>query len=92
MVKKITLVLMLLVISAGGGCYVYLKQIDQQNIEHAERLMTDVKKASDALSAKVLSWRRAVESLAHDPALLASINDNEQALANWVIEHQSSLD
>lgn len=92
MVKKITLVLMLLVIATGGGYYVYLKQIDQQNIEHAERLKTDVKKASDALSAKVLSWRRAVESLAHDPALLASINDNEQALANWVIEHQSSLD
>lgn len=92
MVKKITLVLMLLVIAAGGGCYVYLKQIEQQNIEQAERLTTDVKKASDALSAKILSWRQTVESLAHDPTLLASINDNEQALANWVIEHKSSLD
>ena len=30
MVKKITLVLMLLVIATGGGYYVYLKQIDQQ--------------------------------------------------------------
>jgi len=92
MVKRITLVLMLLVIAAGGGYYVYFKQIEQQNIEQAERLTTDVKKAADALSAKVLSWRQAVENLAQDPALLVSINNNEQALANWVVEHRALLD
>jgi len=92
MVKKITLLLTLLVTVTGVGCYVYLKQIEQQNIEQTERLTVSVEKASDALSAKVLSWRQAIESLAQDPALLASINNNEQRLADWVVQHRASLD
>lgn len=92
MVNKIMLVLMLLVIAAGVGCYVYLKQIEWQNTEQTEHLTASVEKASDALSAKVLSWRQAIESLAQDPALLASINNNEQGLTDWVVQHRASLD
>ena len=92
MVKKITLVLMLLVIAVGCGCYVYLKQIEQQNIEQTEHLTASVKKAGDALSSKVLSWRQAVENLAQDPTLLVNINNDAQALVNWVAQHRTSLD
>ena len=91
MVKKITLLLTLLVTAASVGCYVYLKQIEQQNIEQTERLTASVKKASDALSAQVLSWKQVVESLAQDSFLLANINSNEQGLADWVTQHETSL-
>lgn len=92
MVKKITLLFTLLVIAVGVGCYVYLKQIEWQNIEQTERLTTSVEKAADALSAKVISWRQGVESLAQDPVLLARINDDGQSLTDWVVQQRASFD
>jgi len=90
MVNKIILVLILLVIASGAGGYVYLDQVEQKNIEEAEQLTERTKKASIILSAKVRTWRQAVEVLAKAPALLASLNNSGQTLTNWVTEQKTS--
>ena len=88
MANKIILGLILLVIASGAWCYVYLGQIEQQNIEEAEQLTERTKKVSSILSAKVTTWRGVVEELAKSPALIASLNSSEQALENWVVEQK----
>ncbi|HIG79443.1 MAG TPA: phosphomannomutase/phosphoglucomutase, partial [Cycloclasticus sp.] len=92
MVQKIILVLMVLVIAAGGAGYVYLGQIEQQNIEEAEQLKARVQKAASVLSLKVKKWRQSVGSLAQDPVLIESLKTSEQALLEWVDGHGSSVD
>lgn len=92
MVQKIILVLMVLVIAAGGAGYVYLGQIEQQNIEEAEQLKARVQKAASVLSLKVKKWRQSVGSLAQDPVLIESLRTSEQALLEWVDGHGSSVD
>ena len=50
MIYKTVLVLMLLVTIAGGGYYVYLNQIEQQNIEKVDQLIERTQKVSSILS------------------------------------------
>ena len=92
MANKIILGLILLVIASGAGCYVYLGQIEQQNIEEAEQLTERTKKASGILSAKVKTWRGVVEELAKSPVLIASLSSSEQALENRVVEKKILTD
>ncbi|HIF18015.1 MAG TPA: phosphomannomutase/phosphoglucomutase [Cycloclasticus sp.] len=92
MIKKIIPMLMLLVLALGGAGYVYLGQIEQQNIDEAEQLTARVQKVASALSLKVKKWRSSVTALAQDPALIDSLKENTQAVTAWVNSHHSSVD
>ncbi|ATI02519.1 phosphomannomutase/phosphoglucomutase [Cycloclasticus sp. PY97N] len=92
MINKTILVLMLLVIALGGAGYVYLGQIDQQNIEQAEQLTKRTEKASDTLSAKVRAWRQALEDVAKAPALIEGLDGGETAATNWVAAQAALID
>ncbi|MEO1889638.1 MAG: phosphomannomutase/phosphoglucomutase [Cycloclasticus sp.] len=91
MIKKIIPMLMLLVLALGGAGYVYLGQIEQQNIDEAEQLTARVQKVASDLSLKVKKWRSSITALAQDPALIDSLKENTQAVTAWVNRHHSSV-
>ena len=92
MIYKTVLVLMLLVTIAGGGYYVYLNQIEQQNIEKVDQLIERTQKVSSILSSKVGVWRQSIEGTAKKPELLASLGKGESVAINWVNEYVQKID
>lgn len=89
--KKIILILMVLVIAAGGVGYVYLDQLEQQSADEAQQLDARVKKASATLSVKVKQWRKSIDELAHDSSLMDSLGENEEAVSKWLERNNQVL-
>lgn len=91
MVKKIVFILLLLIFAVAGAGYVYIGQINQQNIAEVEQLKARVQQASGALSATAKKWRQGLDVLASDPALISRLKD-EQSLTGWLAEHKAVVD